>query len=99
MNRKLVLALVAVFALSAMACTSLNQVTPKPLDNAAMEADVRAAIAADHPGETFSIGVSVDNGVVTLTGSVETPAQRSSIGASARRVDGVRSVINNLTIS
>jgi osmotically-inducible protein OsmY len=98
MNRKIVLALVALMAFSLMACTSLNQVTPAPLDNAAMEADVRAAIAEDHPGQTFSIGVSVDNGIVTLTGSVESAAQRSSIAAAANRVDGVRSVINNLTI-
>ncbi len=98
MNRKIVLALVAMMALSLMACTSLNQVTPAPLDNAAMEADVRAAIASDHPGQTFSVGVSVDNGIVTLSGTVETPAQRSSIAAAANGVDGVRSVINNLTI-
>lgn len=96
MNRKFTLALVALLAVSMMACTSLNQVTPEPLDNAAMEADVRAAIAEDHPDETFDIGVSVDNGVVTLTGTVDTAAERSSIAASARRVDGVRSVVNNL---
>lgn len=98
MKHKIILALVAVLALSALACTSLNQVTPAPLDNAAMEADVRAAIASDHPGQTFSIGVSVDNGVVTLTGSVDNASQRSSIGTAASRVDGVRSVINNLVI-
>lgn len=98
MNRKIVLALVAVLALSAMACSSLNQVTPAPLDNAAMEADVRAAIASDHLDQTFSLGVSVDNGIVTLSGTVDSAAQRSSIAASANRVDGVRSVINNLTV-
>ena len=98
MNRKMVFVLVAMLAVSMMACTSLNQVTPEPLDNAAMEADVRAEIADDHPDETFDIGVSVDNGVVTLTGTVDTAAERSSIAASARKVDGVRSVINNLSV-
>lgn len=98
MNRKFTLALVALLAVSMMACTSLNQVTPEPLDNAAMEADVRARIAADHPEETFDIGVSVDNGVVTLTGSVDSSADRRSIADAARKVDGVRSVINNLVV-
>jgi len=98
MNRKFVFALVAVLAVSMMACTSLNQVTPEPLDDAAMEADVRAEISEDNPDETFDIGVSVDNGVVTLTGTVNTADERARIGAAASRVDGVRSVINNIGV-
>lgn len=55
-----------------------------------------ALAAADNLPDT-GINVDVDNGVVTLTGNVETADQRTRAGQAAR-VEGVRDVRNNLTV-
>jgi len=65
--------------------------------------EIRVAIleALTHSRELGgkNIDVKVDNRVVTLTGSVETPAQKSGAEQSARAVDGVAGVTNNLTVT
>lgn len=85
--------------LFSIACGSMNRATPAEWDKATMEADVRGKVAAAVPGKTFDIGVTVnDNQVVTLTGEVDTASDRSAIGEAAQSVNGVRSVINNITV-
>lgn len=91
--------LTAFLLLFSMACGSMNRATPAEWDKAAMEADVRGKVAGAVPGKTFDIGVSVsDDRVVTLTGEVGSEADRRAIGDAARSVNGVRSVINNISI-
>ncbi|HVT44630.1 MAG TPA: BON domain-containing protein [Thermoanaerobaculia bacterium] len=80
------------------ACTSLNQITPAELDDAAVEADVRARIAQDVPSKTFEVGVKVESGVVTLTGHAGSEMQRRQIADAASKVPGVQSVINNIHV-
>lgn len=99
MNRRVVLyTLLAVALLVPMACQSLNQVTPKELDDAAIEAEIRAKIAEDVPSKTFEVGVSVKNGVVTLSGHARDAEERRKIAEAARDVEGVKTVINNIHI-
>ncbi|HEX6178825.1 MAG TPA: BON domain-containing protein [Thermoanaerobaculia bacterium] len=89
----------ALLVLFSMACGSMNRATPAEWDRTTMEADVRGKVAAAVPGKTFDIGVTVsDNRVVTLTGSVDTADERRAIAEAARSVNGVASVINNITI-
>jgi osmotically-inducible protein OsmY len=45
-----------------------------------------------------AIDVVVKDGVVTLTGKVQEPKQRSKAESLAKRVHGVKTVVNNLTI-
>ena len=45
-----------------------------------------------------TINVDVENGVVTLTGSVATQAQKTRAQTVARAVEGVTNVRNNLTV-
>lgn len=65
--------------------------------------EIRAAIleafarSAELGGKT--IDVKVEKRMVTLTGTVETPAQSSGAEQSARAVDGVAAVSNNLTVT
>lgn len=65
--------------------------------------EIRVAIleALAHSSELGgkSIDVMVENRSVTLSGSVETPAQRSGAEQIARAVDGVAGVTNNLAVS
>lgn len=44
------------------------------------------------------IGVSVADGTVTLSGEVETYAERLAAKRAARRVRGVRAIVDNLTV-
>ena len=91
--------LTVLLVLFSMACGSMNRATPAEWDRTTMEADVRGKVAAAVPGKTFDIGVTVsDNRVVTLTGSVDTASERTAIADAARSVNGVASVINNITI-
>lgn len=46
-----------------------------------------------------NIEVKVENRIITLSGGVDTPAQRNGAEQTARAVDGVAGVINNLTVT
>lgn len=93
-----IFAMMILLVFSVAACSSLNQVTPAEIDDEALEADVRAAILDDTDLNAFSFGVDVNDGVVTVSGSVDTAAQRTRVAEAVRRVDGVRTVINNVTV-
>jgi len=43
--------------------------------------------------------VEVHNGVVTLTGPAETERQKDRAGKLAKKVNGVKQVINNITVA
>ena len=92
----LVLLLVALVGSS---CRTLPEVTGSDLDPAAIETAIRAGIAEQYPDTTFDIGIAVtEDGVVTLTGTVEDDIQRQKIVEIARDVHDVERVINNLEI-
>ncbi len=59
----------------------------------------RALLAAEDELRDSTINVDVENGVVTLTGSVATNQQKATAGRIAQGVDDVTSVRNNLTVS
>ncbi len=91
--------LAAFLVLFSIGCGSMNRATPAEWDRATMEADVRGKVAASVTGKTFDIGVTVsDNRVVTLTGEVDSEADRRAITDAAQSVNGVRSVINNIRV-
>jgi osmotically-inducible protein OsmY len=93
-----VLALLLV-AFVGSSCRSLPEITGDDLDPAAIEAAIRSEIAAKYPGETFDIGISVtEEGVVTLSGTIDTATRRQEIGEIARSVHDVERVINDLTV-
>ena len=92
--KKSVLGLLMSAALVAsMGCSNWNRMTPAPLDNKAMEAEVVKNLAADHIN---SVNVSVDNGVVTLSGKA-TSSDRSKAVQDARKASGVKSVVDNIS--
>ena len=59
---------------------------------------VRAALAAVDDLRDSTINVDVDNNVVTLRGSVANPAQKTKAADVAKKVEGVKSVTNNLQV-
>lgn len=63
----------------------------------AIEHSFKAEIAAHH-WDNQHIHFNAKNGVLTLTGDVDTPAQREQAEKVAARIDGVRQVVNELTV-
>ena len=59
---------------------------------------VRAALAAADDLRDSTINVDVDKNVVTLRGSVANAAQKTKAADVAKKVDGVKSVTNNLQV-
>lgn len=90
--------LASVLVLFAMACGSMNRATPKQWDDKVIEADVRGKIATAVPSKTFAVEVKVNHQVVTLSGHAASEEDRRKIGDAAQSVNGVSTVINNITI-
>lgn len=65
-------------------------------DDATLAANVKAKLAAN--AALSSIAVTAKDGVVTLTGTVNSEADKSSAEQIAKGVDGVKSVTNELTV-
>lgn len=59
----------------------------------------RAVLAAADDLRDSTINVDVDNEVVTLSGTVATPAQKTKAAQVAKGIEGVKSVKNNLVVS
>jgi hyperosmotically inducible periplasmic protein len=91
-NRAFLFVSLLLVALMASAC-SINRQTPAELDGAALEADVRAAIATAVPGKTFALSVDTTSaGHVTISGHVDSASDRDAIVSRVRAVRGVRSL-------
>ena len=61
--------------------------------------NVKTALEYDRSiGHVGSVDVSADDGVVTLTGTVYSPAQKSAVEHAVRRAAGVTVVINDLNV-
>ena len=75
-----------------------NQITdPRIEDNRTAER-VREGLAAGTDYKYDGVKVIASNGVVLLSGFVNTSPQRNSAGEVTRKVVGVKSVVNNLTV-
>ena len=95
--RKLVLAgLVALLA----ACAGPQKVDPPESgSDAALSARVKAAIATDVGARAAaSLNVSTYGGVVELSGFADSEAQASRAAQAAKKVQGVRSIKNEIRI-
>jgi hyperosmotically inducible protein len=68
------------------------------IDDATLTSYVKTKLASDRLVTLTRVGVETNNGVVYLTGEVETAEQRSRIGSLASQVGGVKQVVNNLQV-
>jgi hyperosmotically inducible periplasmic protein len=69
----------------------------KPTD-AAIDDNVRIKLAADAEVNGGALKVEVKDGVVTLNGSLETQRQKDKATKIAKRVKGVKQVVNNIIL-
>lgn len=68
------------------------------LDDAAITASVTTRFVTQKGLDAMNIGVSTNDGIVTLTGNVDHVAQSSLAELVAIQVKGVRKVRNNLAV-
>ncbi|HXV11826.1 MAG TPA: BON domain-containing protein [Burkholderiales bacterium] len=64
----------------------------------ALAARVKAAIAADPALQSLTVDVNAADGVITLFGTADTPANSHQAAMLALNVEGVRSVRNKIVI-
>ncbi len=69
------------------------------IDDAAITATIKGKYLADDTLKGLTISVDTDQGVVVLTGSVQSESAREHATQIAKGVDGVVSVNNSLTIN
>lgn len=68
------------------------------IDDGNLTSYVKTKLASDKLVSLTRVGVETNNGVVYLTGEVETAEQKSRSGSLAYEVKGVRQVVNNLQV-
>jgi osmotically-inducible protein OsmY len=93
MSKYLLALLVAVFLQTFALAKDPKQITDDTITD-----QVRIKLAGDPVVKGGGLDVKVEHGVATLTGSVELPKQKERAGVVARKVKGVKQVINNIEI-
>jgi hyperosmotically inducible periplasmic protein len=68
------------------------------VDDGNLTSYVKTKLASDKLVSLTRVGVETNNGVVYLTGEVETAEQKSRSGSLAFEVKGVKQVVNNLQV-
>src|SRR5687768_5544966 len=100
-RRNAMLGLIATLALSACASKQpeTKRTTGEFTSDAALTAKVKSAIATDVGARTAAaINIETYRGVVQLTGFVDNRDQANRAEAAAKKVEGVRSVKNDVRI-
>jgi hyperosmotically inducible protein len=67
--------------------------------DAGITTNVKTKLAADDTVKAYQIDVDTNNGVVTLTGNVETPAAKDQAMLIARQTNGVRDVVDQIVVN
>ena len=70
----------------------------KKLDDAKMSSEIQSKFSQDSGLASKQLTVQANNGVVTLSGTVDNVAQRDAAAQQAASLPGVRTVINNLVV-
>ena len=100
-SRRRALALIGMLALAACAGKEpeTGRTTGEFTSDAALTAKVKSAIATEAGARTAAaINIETYRGVVQLTGFADSPDQVVKAEAAAKKVDGVRSVKNDVRI-
>jgi osmotically-inducible protein OsmY len=69
------------------------------VDDASITAEVKSALFSHSSTSAIHTGVTTTDGVVTLTGIAKNDAEKSLVTKIATDINGVTSVINNMTVA
>ncbi|OGX59154.1 MAG: hypothetical protein A2447_12470 [Omnitrophica WOR_2 bacterium RIFOXYC2_FULL_38_12] len=76
-----------------------QQTMGEKIDDASITAQVKMALLTHHSTSFFKTGVKTIDGVVTLSGNASSDAAKEMASKVANDVNGVTSVINNMTVN
>jgi hyperosmotically inducible protein len=68
------------------------------IDDTRITAEVKARLTAESPANFLNIEVGTQQGVVTLSGTVDTPEKRSRAAQIASAVGGVKGLVNEIQV-
>ena len=95
--KRLAGALVVLFFMTG--CQALTgQTVGESMDDSMITSSVKSQLASDKLVTLTRVEVETNNGIVYLTGQVQTAEQRSHIGSIASQVKGVKKVVNNVQV-
>lgn len=97
-TRGLQAALLAGALLFAAGCKNQQATVQPARTDQQVASDVQAKISAESALNGQNIQVAVANGIATLSGTANDDASRALAGNDAGTVDGVKTVVNNLTV-
>jgi len=75
-----------------------GQTMGETMDDSYITGAVKTQLASDKMASLTRVEVETNNGVVYLTGQVQTAEQRSHIGSLTSQVKGVKRVVNNVQV-
>lgn len=80
-------------------CQALTgQTVGESIDDSVLTTSVKTKLAGDKAANLTRVSVDTTNGVVQLSGVVESAEQKARVGSLAAEVKGVKRVINNLQV-
>ena len=95
--KKLTITLAVLFFLNG--CQAMTgQTMGESMDDSMITSSVKTQLASDKLVTLTRVEVETNNGIVYLTGQVQTAEQRSHIGSLASQVKSVKQVVNNLQV-
>ena len=94
MHKIILAAFLALFLMQAV-CTAKD---PPPVTDDTISDAVRVRLASDQVVGVLPLQVTVKDGVVTLSGSVDQKSLKSKAESVAKKVKGVKKVVNNIEI-
>ena len=97
MSKIFVLVTLVICALNG--CQTIKDKASGPeFENAKMTAMIKAQLAREDQATLQAVTVDVDNGVVKLKGNVSSAEKKAKAEEITKKVDGVKSVVNNLEV-
>ncbi|HEX3798234.1 MAG TPA: BON domain-containing protein [Verrucomicrobiae bacterium] len=94
----LFLATVTVVGVTGCAGDRYNQSTGEHIDDAATTSRVKGSLGNDTMYKYPDVHVTTFKGTVQLSGFVDTRAQKSQAGILAKSTEGVKDVVNNISV-
>jgi hyperosmotically inducible periplasmic protein len=91
--------LLAVVAAGAAGASAQGRSVGQVIDDATITTEIKAKLTADALSNLTKIGVNTRNGVVTLTGEVDSLDRRVRAVQIASSIKGVRTVVDNIQVT
>ena len=99
--KKTLVALIAssvVLSMAACSSTRTQRAPGEQVDDAALLTSVKSALVANNVTDAGEINVDVNRGTVKLAGFVDSEKEKTAAGDVARKVNGVQTVQNDITV-